>query len=191
MAAAADGRLVYVPGGDAARGKPAWIDRADGGVEFLPLEEQLYGQVDLSPDGRSVAVQVLDVLDYILIHDIGGAQTLLQGQNHYRMPLWSRSDHRLAYTTLDPEGARFRVLTQVPNSGRPPDVLTEGQPVGMVAVAGWLDDSRLVVLQTLPHVATVESLGDTGGPTPSRCHPGSRPAATMSSSWVSTMAADG
>ena len=46
-----NGSVVYVPGDDDAVGKLAWIDR-DGNTEFLPVEERVYGALDLAPDQK-------------------------------------------------------------------------------------------------------------------------------------------
>ena len=69
LAVSETGVLVYVPGGDVAVAGIAWVDR-QGHSEFLPIEPRVYGMLDLSDDGRRLAVQVSDNNDYILIHDV-------------------------------------------------------------------------------------------------------------------------
>ena len=146
-----DGVLVYAAGGDSAGGKLAWIDRL-GNTEFLPLVERLYGQVDLSPDARSAAVQVLDVRDQILIYEAAVGQTMIQGPAHYAQPRWSKSQNKLAYTAYEQGGGRYQILAQVPNSGAAPEVLAEGDEVNSVAAAEWVDDDARVIVQTWPQV---------------------------------------
>jgi eukaryotic-like serine/threonine-protein kinase len=60
QAFATGGVLAYVPGVDLSRGKLAWVDRR-GRVEFIDSPELVYGEVDLAPDDRHIAVQVADV----------------------------------------------------------------------------------------------------------------------------------
>ncbi len=59
-----NGLLAYVPGGDGAMGKLAWVDRR-GRTEFFPVPERLYGVIDLAPGGTSLAAHVSDVNDSI------------------------------------------------------------------------------------------------------------------------------
>ena len=150
VAVSDSGVLAYAPGGDSALGRLAWLDR-QGNAEFLSLEESLYGVVDLAPDGRRLAVEKLEVRDYILIHEPGLGETALRGSGHLHTPRWARTQNKIAYTTKAPDG-RYQVLTQVPNSGRQADVMMEGEEVNYVDVDFWVpDDSRLLV-STWPHV---------------------------------------
>ena len=57
LAVSATGVLVYVPGGDVAVAAIAWVNR-QGQTEFLPIEPRVYGMLDLSDDGRRLAVHV-------------------------------------------------------------------------------------------------------------------------------------
>jgi hypothetical protein len=66
------GTLVYAPGQyTVARGRIAWVDRR-GGVELLPIEPGLYGELKLSPDGRRLA---FEHLNDIWVYDFGSRTT--------------------------------------------------------------------------------------------------------------------
>ena len=152
VAASAAGVVAYVPGGDAARGKLAWVDRS-GDFEFVPMAEQLYGQVDLAPDGQRFAVHVLDVRDYIQIYETGvGATTRLEGQGseNYGHPRWSRQDDKVAFTETV-GGDIYQVLVQTLNSSQPPESILamEGEPIAALA---WGPDDSKVVVQTWPQM---------------------------------------
>ena len=120
VAVSATGVLAYAPGGDAAIGKLAWVDR-QGQTDFLPVEEQFYGALDLSPDGRRVAVQMVDVTDYILIYEFGLGEILtLRGAAGYGWPRWSRGGDRIAFL-----GWPDQILVYTLNAGRSPEVIFE------------------------------------------------------------------
>ena len=53
FALATDGTIAFVPGGDPAIGKLAWLDR-NGQVDTLPIPEANYTGWDISPDGKRV-----------------------------------------------------------------------------------------------------------------------------------------
>jgi len=68
-AAATPGLLACVPGGERAVGRLAWVDEA-GDTEYLDAPALTDGAVDVSDDGRRLAVHVGDVTDYIWLYDL-------------------------------------------------------------------------------------------------------------------------
>ena len=101
QASAVQGVLAYVPGADVSRGKMAWVDR-QGRVQFIDAPELVYGEVDLSPDDRRIAVHVADVQDYIWIWDLARHEG--QRVNYPEsegFPRWSADGRRLAGIVLD------------------------------------------------------------------------------------------
>ena len=163
QAAASDnGVLVYAPGGDSARGRLAWVDR-DGGTEFLLTPERAYGQLDLSSDGRRLAVDILDVRDHILIYEPGLGETLLQGPVHQYAAVWSKGGDKIAYTRKEPNG-QYQILVQVPYSGRAPEVVAEGDDLNWVTAVLWMVNDSRVVVQTWPQIRRFSAGGD--GPLP-------------------------
>ena len=66
-AVAGNGTLVYAPGGNTVEQRRlVWVDRR-GRVQPLPAEPNVYGGLRLSPDGRRLAVEILnDIWVYVL-----------------------------------------------------------------------------------------------------------------------------
>ena len=88
-----NGRLVYVPGIGAADGyQLAWVDR-DGQIEPLPFEPRESFDLDLSPDGQFIALEIVgdegerDI--WIYEADRAGSQVLLTTEGNNRSPVWS------------------------------------------------------------------------------------------------------
>ena len=140
LAVSATGVLVYVPGGDVAVAGIAWVDR-QGHSEFLSIEPRVYGMLDLSDDGRRLAVQVSDNNDYILIYDVerNSSRRLPTGDSA-GWPKWSPSGDALAYTSFA-AGKPYRILVQSVDSDRPPTVVAESS--GRLTPTTWSADGRL------------------------------------------------
>ncbi|HET7372806.1 MAG TPA: protein kinase, partial [Gemmatimonadaceae bacterium] len=100
QASASGSVLAYVPGVDVSRGKLAWVDR-HGHVDFIDAPELVYGEVDLSPDDRHIAVHVADVQDYLWVWDLvrheGQRVTYPEAEG---FPRWSADGRRLAGIVL-------------------------------------------------------------------------------------------
>ncbi|MGI8785112.1 MAG: protein kinase domain-containing protein [Acidobacteriota bacterium] len=83
------GVLAYVPGNDRSVGRIAWVDEK-GNTDFLRVPDRAYSVFDLSPDGRTLAIQVSDVLDYLWIFDITrGEGRRLPASGDVISPRWS------------------------------------------------------------------------------------------------------
>ena len=108
FAVAANGSLVYVAG-TANVGAPrtlVWVDR-DGREEELPAPSAPYESPRLSPDGRSIAVEVRDPENAdVIVYD-------LQRQTSTRLTFDSERD---SYPLWSPDGQRvlFRSSREVP-----------------------------------------------------------------------------
>ena len=90
------GALVYMPGSGAAGAfRLVWVDRNSGQVEPLPFEPSASLNLNLSPDGRRVALEIRgdDGSWDIWIYDVerGGSRNLLttEGTGNNRNPVWS------------------------------------------------------------------------------------------------------
>ena len=91
------GTLVYAPGGDAAVGRIARVDR-QGKTELLSVPERVYGVFDLSPNDQQLAAQVADVNDYIWIYDLSREEgRRLAGTGPAFRPKWNRNGDRIAF----------------------------------------------------------------------------------------------
>jgi Tol biopolymer transport system component/tRNA A-37 threonylcarbamoyl transferase component Bud32 len=72
FAVSGEGTLAYLAGGAGWIGKLAMVDRK-GSISPFPLPAQAYGVLNLSPDGRFVAVLIGGPADDVWIYDIGRA----------------------------------------------------------------------------------------------------------------------
>ncbi len=133
-----NGVLVYVPGGDEAVGKIAWVDR-EGAVEFLSVPEQIYGAADIARDGKRLAIHVGDVNDYIWIYDLERKEgrRLVSGS----FPVWSPDSDAIAFSSVEPDG-RWKMLVQpVDRAEQPRELWTTN---GLAAASTWSFDRRTI-----------------------------------------------
>jgi len=145
QAAAAGGMLAYVPGVDISRGKLAWIDRR-GAVDFIDAPEMPYGQLDLSPDDRRIAVHMADVQDYLWIWDLARHEGQRVASSEAEgLPRWSSDGRRLIGVLM----AKPRVMihevsqagqvgppTPIPDSGYAGDLSPNGEVVAVAISQG-------------------------------------------------------
>lgn len=135
-----NGTFVYIPGGDISLGKLAWVDR-DGTTEFLPVEERLYNVLDLSPDGRRVAVHVGDVNDYIWIYDLARDEGRRFPAPNAGIPLWTTDGDAIVFANVPTAG----VFEQALGSTTPARELTSER----MQPYSWGDAGRMLALNML------------------------------------------
>jgi hypothetical protein len=137
------GILAYIPGGDAATGRLAWVDR-QGRTEFLPLEERVWGEIHLSPDGKRLAVGVPDVTDYIQIYDFArGSGEKIGGSVRSQWARWSPDSKSLAYVRGTPESGQSLVVHQL-GLGQPA-VLLDSQ--NSLYSQAWSPDGKQILFR--------------------------------------------
>jgi eukaryotic-like serine/threonine-protein kinase len=147
LAVSATGVLVYAPGGDVGVAAPAWVSR-QGQTEFLPIEPRVYGMFDLSDDGRLLAIQVSENMDYLLIYDLKhNASRRLPAADSAGWPKWSPGGDALAYTSFA-EDKPYRLLVQRMDSDRPPVVVVESQT--RLTPSTWSPDGQRITYYEFP-----------------------------------------
>jgi serine/threonine-protein kinase len=164
LALSATGVMVYVPGGDVAIGGIAWVDR-QGQSEFLPIEPRVYGMLDLSDDGRRLAIQVSDNKDYILIYDMErNSSRRLATDDSAGWPKWSPAADALAYTSFA-AGKPYRIVVQSVDSDRPPVAVAESST--RLTANTWSPEGRLTYYELQLNRISSVSLPPDGATPPS------------------------
>jgi WD40 repeat protein len=143
-----NGLLAYAPGGDRTIGKLAWVDR-NGEIEFLEdAPPQTYGVVDLTPDGRRLAVHVAGVTDYLWIYDMERRfARRMSGNESYGWPMLRPPDGReVSFASLFPLGNLIRDVDEggAPREWLSPDLWAESwSPDGKTLALTTLDTNRI------------------------------------------------
>jgi serine/threonine-protein kinase len=134
------GILAFVPGSDISVGKPAWVNLR-GDVEYLDMQERVYGVVDLAPNDNRLAVHVADVKDYVWIWDNRRQEgRRIPSQIAEGWPRWSYSGRKLVSTATRTEGPGIFVR----------DVTQEGAISNLLkleinaSAAGWSPDDEVL-----------------------------------------------
>ncbi len=96
---AANGTLVYVPGGDVTQGRLAWVDR-EGGQGVFDMPSRSYGAFDVAPDDRRFAIHVPDVQDHIQVWEQAGGGRELPLPSGAGWPVWRPDGGALAFAAL-------------------------------------------------------------------------------------------
>jgi hypothetical protein len=163
--ATASGQMVaYVPGGERAQGRLAWVDER-GQTEYLNAPAATYGALDLSDDGRRLAVHVGDVTDYVWIYDFARREgrRLVVGESS-GWPVWSPDGQALAVRAWTDESGGSRVLSLREDGGGSPREIA-GRAARTVGAYSWSSDGRVLALSTLGGGdATVSFAGADGAP---------------------------
>jgi Tol biopolymer transport system component len=149
VAAAANGLVAYVPGADRARGRLAWVDR-EGNVEDAGAPTQVYGVMDLSPDGARVAVHVADITDYIWLYDFARQEgRKLAVATAAGWPKWAPDGESLAFTSWSTSYLQSALVLQPVSGGSPTTLVpsTPGLAVYRTPVS-WSPDGRVIATNT-------------------------------------------
>jgi serine/threonine-protein kinase len=144
-----NGLLAYVPGGERALGKLAWVDRT-GNVQFLDVPARVYGVLDLSPDGKRLAVHVAGVKDYVWIYDLERREgRQLAATEHNGWPVWSPDNLTIALTSLIKGGSTI-LTRRVDEGAATKEVLRSGSGDQHVEVTSWLPGGGALALSRFP-----------------------------------------
>ena len=142
-----NGLIAYVPGGERALGRLAWVDR-QGRTEYLPAPTRVYEAVDLSPDGARLAVHVADVTDYIWVYDImrGEGRKLTAGE-HSGWPVWSPDNQTLAFAAWRSVDQRRLLSRPVDGGGPAKELLSASSDRSVIAYSSsWSPDGRVLAV---------------------------------------------
>jgi serine/threonine-protein kinase len=138
----AEGTLVYAAGGAPKKStRPVWVDR-HGTVTPLGMPPRSYGAMNLSPDGRFLAIVIADPDSDVWVQDLEhGTLTRRTSVGGVGAAAWSTDGKRINFGTFR-DGRRRAWSIPADGSGEPqPFVTDDGQP----ALGSSSPDGRLFV----------------------------------------------
>ena len=126
---ARDGTLAYVPG-DSHTGlnRPVWADRK-GATELLDLQEKLYFDPKMSPDGSRLAITIGagarstsggEAGDDIWVYEIARKTLTRFTFSGGDTPVWSADGSRIFYVAQNPAGTASTIWMRPSDSSRDP-----------------------------------------------------------------------
>jgi len=131
------GTLVYAPGGyTLTRQRLVWVDR-HGRSEFLPLEPGFYNELKLSPDGRRLAVQVLNDIWVYDLQNRTMIRATFRGVN--QAPVWTPDGRHVAFSSSR-DVTRPTLYWIDPEAGGEPEMLSRDGEVQFPS--SWSPDGR-------------------------------------------------
>ncbi len=125
-----NGTIVYAPGGVLQPGPAlAWVD-LEGAVEPLPLPSRVFAYPRVSPDGRKLAVTIVDgELSNIYLSDLerGGGFNALTFEGNNSIPVWSPDSSQLAFASYRSE--QWGLFMRPADLSGPPRELITGDSI--------------------------------------------------------------
>ncbi len=93
------GSLVYVPGGiHGTKRRPVWVDR-QGTEQFLAAPPGRYVQLQLSPDGQRLALQIDSPNSDVWIYDIADETLTRLTSEGGEFPIWTPDGKRITFSS--------------------------------------------------------------------------------------------
>jgi serine/threonine-protein kinase len=133
------GSLVYVPGGQQFRSELVWVDRQGQAVPLI--EDQVsFSNPRLSPDGRTVAVQVTRDGRDIWIYDAErGTRMRLTVGGENANPVWTPDGERITFASARSGGSPNLYWKTADGSGEAQVLLTREKAI---APSSWSPDGK-------------------------------------------------
>ena len=157
FAVGANGTLAYVAGRPepTVRRRLVWVDR-QGAVSALPIPANAFESPRVSPDGRSVAVAIRDVITDVWTYDLasGASTRVTPFMPPSGSPVWSADGRAVAFSVLHSSTRRAcaacpavwsaSIDRAVPTSSLQWEARA-GDSLEPVRLGGWSGDGRLLV----------------------------------------------
>jgi Tol biopolymer transport system component/tRNA A-37 threonylcarbamoyl transferase component Bud32 len=152
-----NGLIAYVPGGDRALGRLAWVDR-QGRTEVLSPPARIYGSLALSPNGQRLAVHMADVTDYIWVYDFGrGEGRGLTFKGNSGWPVWNPDNATIAFSAYQSTKSRIMVR-QADGGGAVRQLGPEFD--NLKSPTSWSPDGRMLATDAWPGDSGFLSVND-------------------------------
>jgi Tol biopolymer transport system component len=151
FAAASDGTLAYVPGGEATNERTLVLANRKGDPTPLPLAPRHFQSPRFSPDGKRIAFSIgggRGFDDDVWTYDIAGnaLARLTFGSTNFA-PVWSPDGARIAYGTVRGSGEEGIWAKASDGSGREEQL--DAQPLGAELPTAWSPDGRSLAVDHL------------------------------------------
>jgi Tol biopolymer transport system component len=144
------GTLVFVPGDPSgAQHVPVWVDKK-GTVTPIDVPPALYCDPHVAPDGRRVAVSIIDnasVRDVWVIDTARGTSSKLTFGGVNRTPIWSRDGKTLYYVAYDPAKNVSTITARAADQSGAPERVRE--LAGQVYLEDISPDGTVITLQLI------------------------------------------
>jgi hypothetical protein len=125
-----NGTIVYAPGGILQPGPAlAWVDLEEA-VEPLPLPSRVFAYPRISPDGRKLAVTIVEgELSNLYLSDLerGGGFNAFTSEGSNSIPVWSPDSSQLAFASYRSD--QWGLFMGPADQSEPPRELTTGDSV--------------------------------------------------------------
>jgi Tol biopolymer transport system component/tRNA A-37 threonylcarbamoyl transferase component Bud32 len=141
--AAPNGPIVYQAGEDGGRTMLAIYDRAGQRLGTVG-DPAIYFDVNVSPDGRAVAVNRGDPADIWVYHLARGTATRITSDDvNQSLPVWSPDGTRLVFSAVTPEGRGMLVGAAADGTDSPVAIVTGD----VVEASDWSRDGKYLLVK--------------------------------------------
>ena len=139
-----NGTLIYAPGGSWGDDRRVVLVDRDGGVEPLIETRRAFDYARLSPDGRSLALQLEGANLSVWVYDLSrGILTQLAAGNNHGMPVWAPSGERVAFFSM--RAGQGEIFWQLADGSAEAEPLSRGDYVRIPY--SWAPDGKTLVLR--------------------------------------------
>jgi Tol biopolymer transport system component len=165
--AAAGGPIVYQAGEDGGRTTLALFDRTGREVGTVG-DRAIYFDLNISPDGRYVAVNRGDPADiWVYEFSRGTATRITSDDMNQSLPVWSPDSTRLVFSAVTPDGQGMLAQARADGTDSPMALFTGD----VVEASDWSRDGRYLLvkpgdLRTAPGDIWVMPVADPSGQFP-------------------------
>ena len=139
--------LVFIEGESNPELKLSLLDPVKKESVLLSEKRQQLGQFSVSPNGRKVAVEIVDNQIYTInIFDIErGRFSSISNSKHNYSPFWGGDESKLYYTSNRTDPSEFRLYVYNFENQKEEEIIMDGEPMGRVHVSCVSGDGNRIL----------------------------------------------